>query len=296
MSWATTFNFGRNFTANANEPAFTSANTVRMTMMSPPFKWRWNRNTIGWYTVAGVQDYTLINWSASYQILPSNGSPTSVYLIDSNGYSQQGSAGTTGLTIPSFNSTVGGTTVDGTVTWTNVGALYTTLGINSIWSLNWIETTSVLDPVANKWYEAQSKLCLGLDSPTSRPKFIAAQSLDNLGNVGFRLLPSPDNAYQILMNTQAVPTLFTSTSQTWSPIPDAYSHIYNWGFLALMFLYSDDYRFGYANQKFVTSLLAANEGLTETEINIFLNNWQNITGQPLEKINRLQQGTQARGS
>ncbi|MGC2367327.1 MAG: hypothetical protein WA555_20155 [Candidatus Sulfotelmatobacter sp.] len=34
-------------------------------------------------------------------------------------------AGPSGLTIPTFNSTAGGTTTDGTVTWTNVGAIGT---------------------------------------------------------------------------------------------------------------------------------------------------------------------------
>lgn len=46
------------------------------------------------------------------------------YIIDSNGYVQGvTTGGTTGATLPSWNETVGGTTTDNTVTWTNFGWL-----------------------------------------------------------------------------------------------------------------------------------------------------------------------------
>jgi hypothetical protein len=140
-----------------------------------------------------------------------------------------------------------------------------------------------------------SKLCLGKDSRQGRPGNIAAQSDDGQGNVTFRLMPAPSAAFPVSVTIQQKPTLFTSVSQTWAPIPDEFSHIFNWGFLSLMWLFSDDPRFGVANQKFVSQLLGASEGLTETQRNIFLQNWQAITGQPISNSDALQQGVQARG-
>jgi hypothetical protein len=44
----------------SNEPAITSANTVKQTILSPPFIWRWNRATdSSTSTVAGTQDYAV---------------------------------------------------------------------------------------------------------------------------------------------------------------------------------------------------------------------------------------------
>lgn len=39
------------------EPAVTIANTVKQLVLSPPFAWRWNRNTVSINLVAGTQDY-----------------------------------------------------------------------------------------------------------------------------------------------------------------------------------------------------------------------------------------------
>lgn len=41
-----------------NEPAITAANMTQQVMISPPFKWAWNRNSFTFNTVAGTQDYT----------------------------------------------------------------------------------------------------------------------------------------------------------------------------------------------------------------------------------------------
>jgi hypothetical protein len=68
--------------------------------------------------------------------------------------------------------------------------------------------------------------------------------------------------------------------------------IYTWGFLALIWAFADDARFQIANQKFTSGLLARAEGITDEERNIFLNNWNDLTGhQNAER----QQGMAARG-
>lgn len=42
-----------------NEPAITSANNIQQVMLSPPFKWAWNRNSFTLTTAVGTQDYTV---------------------------------------------------------------------------------------------------------------------------------------------------------------------------------------------------------------------------------------------
>jgi hypothetical protein len=128
-----------------------------------------------------------------------------------------------------------------------------------------------------------------------RPTFISPQMDDNAGNITFRLMPIPDQVYTINITYQKKAPLFTAFNQTWV-IPDNYSHIFHYGLMALMMQYSDDPRFQLYNQKFITHLLLACEGLDETSRNLFLNNWQAITGTPTSNAIWLQSGHQAQGN
>ena len=278
------------------EPAITSANIVLQTIVGPPFAWRWNRVVIGFVCVPGQQDYTLFNWTSSTAVT------LGYLLVDPNGNSQQvTTAGTTGLAQPTWNTTLGGTTSDGTATWTNLGPI-STGNLSTSYNFGWIENASVKDQNPNtcqsEWKELFPKIDLALDSASSLPKNISAQYQDSNGNITFRLMPPPAQAYPISITIQQKPPLFSASylglNQTWSPIPDEYSRLYNWGFLALMNLYADDTRFQWANQKFISNLLSTNEGLTETERNIVLNNWQQVTGSPIVLVDNIAQGRQGR--
>lgn len=165
-------------------------------------------------------------------------------------------------------------------------------------SFGWIENASVQDTTVtpNKWYQMKPQIDLALDTSLARPQFISGQLDDGNGNITFRLMPVPDKVYPISITVQQKATLFSSLNATWSPIPDEFSHIYQTGLLALMFMYADDPRFGTMNQKFVAHLLGASQGLSDTERNIFLNNWMAITGQPVLNQMNMQQGSNVRGS
>lgn len=290
VEWSKRLNFNRNSAlGNFLEPALTSANTVMQTIVGAPFAWRWNRVVTGFIATPGQQDYTLINWAAVTAV------QKTWLLVDANGNSQSvTTAGTTTSLIPAFNQTKGGITVDGTAVWTNLGNIGA--AVSTTYSLSWIETSSVMDLNNSKWYEMESKICLAQDSSPARPRNVSAQGDDGLGTITFRMMPVPDQAYPVTLTLQQKPPLFTGTNQSWAPIPNEYSHIYNWGFLALMWLFADDARFSIANQKFVTQLLGANQGLTQTQVNIFLSNWQAVTGQPLSNQVALQQGYQSRAT
>lgn len=293
MEWANKYMANRTSAlGNFLEPALTSANIVLQTMISAPFRWRWNRVVTGFITTPGQQDYYLFNWQAATAV------DAGWVMIDTNGNSQQVLvAGTTGTAQPVWNTTPSGNTTDGiggsAAVWINQGSLG--VSVSSEYTFGWIETASLQD-TNDKWWEMEQKICLASDSSEFRPKYIAAQIDDGSGNIGFRLLPVPDAAYPVAITIQQTAPLFTEISQTWEPIPDSFSNIYSWGFLSLMMLFADDPRFQLANQKFITSLLGRNQGLTQTELNIFLNNWQEIVEQPGAMGGMLNQGIQARGA
>lgn len=292
MEWAKKFIANR-ATAIGNflEPALTSANIIKQTMLGAPFRWRWNRTITGFVTQQGQQDYYIFNWLASTPV------DAGWVLVDVNGNCQRAvNTGVTGTFYPIFNPTLGGITGDGsgstTVDWINAGQISVEASIG--YNFGWIETSSVQD-VNDKWWTMEQKVCLDIDSIQARPRFVAAQGDDGSGNILFRVMPEPDQSYPVAITMQENAGLFTSVYQTWGPIPDFYSDIYNWGFLAHMLLFSDDARFQYANQKFVTALLGRNQGLNQSEINIFLSNWQEVTGQPIALPIYQTQGNQARG-
>jgi hypothetical protein len=291
--WAKRFIFQRPVaTGNFLEPAITSANIILQTVLGAPFRWRWNRAVIGFVTQTGQQDYTVFNWAANTPVT------IGYVLVDSNGFSQQvTTAGTTGSSLPAFNTTVGGITNDGTAIWTNLGSLSTTK-FSTGYNFGWIENASIRDANPNtcafEWKQISPKIDLALDSAQARPHSIAAEFDDGNGNTTFRLMPAPDKPYPVSITIQQKPPIMTGLSSTWAPIPDEYSRLYNWGFLALMYQYADDSRFQFANQKFIANLLSTSEGLTETEVNIMLNNWQQITGAPITLNDNIQQGRQGR--
>lgn len=298
LEWIKRFTFLRpSAIGNFLEPALTSANTIVQTILGPPFYWRWNRVVTGFVAKAGQQDYTLFNWKPTFAV-------NLLYvLVDSNGFSQAvTTAGPTGATIPSFNATPGGTTTDGTAVWTNMGSINTP--VSTTYNFAWIETVSlqVTNPqtAGVTWKEIKAKITLAQDEQTARPGFIAAQLDNGNGDMTFRLMPCPDQAYPVSITIQQQPPVFTEANgginQTWAPIPDEYSMIYNWGMLALMLFYADDPRFQTANNKFVASLLSTHQGLTDTEKNIFLNNWQSISGAQAMYATSNQQAAQVRTS
>lgn len=292
IEWAKKLNFQRSLaTGNFLEPALTSANIIAQTLMGAPFSWRWNRYIVGFITVPGQQDYTIFNY------LPSTSVKLGWFTIDDAGNCQKcTTAGTTGSSNPTWNHITTGTTTDGSVTWTNMG-LVLTEAVGS-YSFNWVENSSVQDTIQGTptWFEMSSKMVLGLDSIQSRPRYIAAQIDDGLGNITFRLMSTPDTAYSVAITVQGKPPIFTKLSQTWAPIPDEYSRIYSWGFLSLMYMFSDDARFAEANGKFIAALLSSHQGLDQTQVNIFLQQWQAVTGQPQSNQIVLQQGRQAAGA
>jgi hypothetical protein len=132
---------------------------------------------------------------------------------------------------------------------------------------------------SGKAWEISVKNMLVADLQQARPSYCSPLIDDGLGNITFRLTPMPDQSYTAFLLYQRKARTMLSMASTWSPIPDERSYIYQWGFLAMMSLISNDARFNEYNAKFVTALLGAQGGLTEMERNIFLANWIRVTNQ-----------------
>lgn len=127
------------------------------------------------------------------------------------------------------------------------------------------------------------------------PNKIGAVLDDNNGNITFRILPVPDATYTGNLVYQMKPVLFTSVSQTWAPIPDEYSIVFNKGFLYMAYEYFDDPRASMAKQAFALTLIGISEGLDDTQKNIFLGKYLDTLKQEIRASAGASQQIQGRG-
>jgi hypothetical protein len=129
-----------------------------------------------------------------------------------------------------------------------------------------------------------------------RPSFLSVFNDDQKGNITFRVLTAPDaqNTYQVEVTYQKAFVPLTNLS-TPIIIPDKLIHIFQYGFLAMAYFYNQDSRFAEINQKFVATLLSAQQGLDEIERNVFLGNWYALLADQSMIGLKVNQGKQARG-
>ena len=141
----------------------------------------------------------------------------------------------------------------------------------SLPNFGWLEKAVEYDPTSGyAAAELQVQLLLGEDTLPNQTSRIAAQYDDGQGNITFRIFPAADKIYNVVLEYQNAASLFTSTAQTWAPIPDYLSYLYNEGFDAKNFEYLNDPRFQTSMQLFMTDLAANSEGLTESQKNLWL--------------------------
>jgi hypothetical protein len=309
MDWSKRLSFNRNFAiGNSLEPALTSANIVKQTMLSAPFTWWWNAQEISFTasTVAPTATITNIaiaadivtvtatnNFAINDQVLLSglttatflNGTVLTVLTQSSSQITAYIAYNGTYVSAPDTGTLTKVTTQDYTVSIPN----FSHIEHASVYDI--FTKSSTTGTVVNKWWELEVKNNLSLDSVQGRPQYVNPHFEDANGNVTFRLQPAPNANYPVSIHCQLAPVQFTSINSTWAPIPDYMQNVYSWGFQALMWAFADDPRMPYASQKFTSGLLARAEGLTEEERNIFLNNWNALTAMDQSKM---QQGTQAR--
>jgi len=111
---------------------------------------------------------------------------------------------------------------------------------------------------------------LAQETILGEPAFISVINDDNNGNITFRLMMVPDQPYSLFIIYQKAAPTFGATTDTWKPIPDYMAYLFNKGLLAKTYEYKGDERFAFTWQEFMKLTVAANEGLSDTQKNIFL--------------------------
>lgn len=286
----------------ANEPAITCANMTLQTIVGPPFVWPWNRTVTSFLAQPGVQDYSAAianyGWLESVTIQAA-AVITSVTVTSNvavftavNNFSNLDNftAGLTTVTISGCTTTA----LNGTQILQSAGPTSFTCNIT---------TSDVTES------EAGAKALAGKINPIEitwgsqgeateqdRPTFISTQESDESGTTfTFRLLPVPDQWYQVNLTFQESPTIFTSLNQTWG-IPNQLQYIFTYFFAFFMFDYFEDAQMASKyRQLAVAALLARQSGLKESDRNLFLGNFIPLMSEEIGAATNPQQGSQARG-
>lgn len=138
----------------------------------------------------------------------------------------------------------------------------------------WIEKANLLFPVPSggqgKSIELQVVDNLAQEVTINEPISICAFLDNDSGNINFRILPAPDQQYTLQVIYQKSSPTFSTTSDTWFPIPDYFSYLYNQGMLAKTYEYLGDERYAGSMIMFLRQVIAANQGLTDNQKNLFL--------------------------
>lgn len=304
INWAKRFTFNRNpVIGNSLEPALTCANLVMQIILGPPFEWWWNNLELGFtcnptpatatssavVISGGVVTVTAANTFASGSpILPSvlaggltalNGKLLIPTTVSPTSFSAP-------VNLPDGSDTTGTFTSLSTQDYTIAAPSFSHIEHASVMDLN-------ADGTPNKWFELTVNNNLSLESSQNRPEFLAPHVEDSAGNVTWRVGSAPDKAYPVSIHVQLAAPQITSMNQTWGPLPDFMQYVYDRGFLAFMYEFSDDPRAAGEMAHFKAALLGRQEGLSEEQKNIFLNNFQSLQDGYMLKM---QQGIQARAA
>ena len=139
-------------------------------------------------------------------------------------------------------------------------------------NFGFIETAWLVDGNNNQ-HPLTGVLASTVNPDKARPLQIAPQFDDNAGNITFRFNSTPDQSYTCFVDYQLSAPLITSPAAGWGPVPDYFNYIFNWGYMAVISLLTNDARFPIFEKYFIGRLLGAQSGLSEQERNIFLANW-----------------------
>lgn len=119
----------------------------------------------------------------------------------------------------------------------------------------------------------------------------------NAGNNGMFIVVSATATSLVVINSGGVIEMASAQAinENWAPIPDSYCDIYNNLFLGESLAVVDDARAQIYRQRGVAAFLAKAEGLSDTQKNIFAQQWLAQGREQNSVTLKLQQGVQGRG-
>ena len=144
--------------------------------------------------------------------------------------------------------------------------------LQAVANFGFIEAAWLVDDAGDQ-YSLNGAVVLAVNESVGRPERVAPQFDDNAGNITFRMDKTPDQDYICYVDFQQTAPLLSSPASGWGPVPDYFNYIFNFGYLAVIALLTNDSRFPIYEKWFIGRLLAAQGALSDQERNIFLANW-----------------------
>lgn len=300
VNWAGTFvQYSPQLAGLGQEPGVSVASEIRSTILSAPFTWAFNRAETTLNLVAGTQDYT--------QTITDFGFLEKASLTDANGdiqeikdvkntealsksTKQQRPSAIAVLTRAAAGSVtfrflgVPDATYTCTLTYQKLSPIMGPFFITSVAAASGANTTytGVFDVTA---------FSAGAIATITGPSTAAAVNLGNFVVVSVSATTLVvANAAGVLATNQSIYV----SNQSWSPLPDSYSYIFNTLYLGEILSMVDDPRAQQYRQRGVGALLSKAEGLSDMDKNIFRAQWlgRNIEAQTASL--RAQQATMGR--
>lgn len=312
INWAQTYIEFAPITQGVNfEPAISIATMIRNTILTAPFTWPFNRNeyainipNVPASLTQGVQDYTfpitdfayleklsLLSADESYGYELKDVYNTYILGIPASG-DVSAQAQPNGVSVKFYNP---GTSVSlrflgvpdqaytGMITYQKMPIPFQVFNISSVGAATG----------GNTIYNGAFNV---LSFPVGQPAQVAG--FGNAANNGSFNVVSVTPLALTLENPNGVAQTGTATvvNESWYPIPDSFSDIYNNLFLAEAMGETDDVRAQQYRQRGIATLLAKSEGLSDLQVNAFLAQWMaRDSMQRLSAQLRKQQSVQARG-
>lgn len=180
--------------------------------------------------------------------------------------------------------------------------LTTTISINNttqdypqggLSAFGWIEKASITDG-GTLMKELEISNTLQVDGTQNEPTHLSVFKDNGAGTITFRVFPNPDKNYTMYITYQQSAPIFANLTDTWSPIPDYYSYLYNQGFLAKVYEKSGDERFPITMTTFFKQVVAANSGLSESQINLFMDDKIRTQREIQDRLGNAQSGRAGR--
>lgn len=282
------------------EPAITVASVIRNSILAPGNVWYWNRNEISFPTIVGQQDYT--------QSISANGNDFSFIekatLTDDAGniYEMKDVYNTSPLAVSAFQqrpNAIAAQQVFFTSGTQNVKFRF--LGVpDKIYTVTvtYQKRSAQFGPFFISSVAANGAYTGVFDS-FSFPAGVNATitGFQNAGNNGTFVVSSCTPTLLTVSNgSSAAETRQGFVSNlSWDPIPDAYSDIYNNLFLSEALAVNDDARAQIYRQRGVAAFMAKATGLSETQKNIFAQQWLARDAERMSLLGRTQLANTGRG-
>jgi hypothetical protein len=296
INWAQTMVQYLPLTAGlGQEPAVSTASFIRSTIFSAPFTWAFNRKEDSSISlVQGTQDYT---WSVT-----NFGFLEKASIVDAQNNVQELKyvhnlsplSASTMQQRPSEIAVLTRTT--GSVKLRVVGVPDQAYTLNLTYQmLPAIFGPFLISSVANEIAGDTTYTGVFDVDALAAGGFASVTGFTNAANNGTFLIVSVNATTLVLANAGGVAETHTAyvSNFSWSPIPDNYNYIYNTLFLGEMLSLAGEPNAQQYRQRGMASLLAKAEGLTETQKDVFMQQWLARGIEETSTNIRLQQRVQA---